>query len=198
MATNRVDRKHPQSPSGGVARLLLNAGDTRVANDRDLFACALAFANSDAALGEDPDVTKRRGELLTCLNQYRRDPEALYDRLRGELRDELDNVRIVPEWWFGEIGGRRTVRRFDEVVPLRWPSLLAYLVMLLFDEAAPLGNDLCQCKLETCARYFLVTKAKTGRPRRDYHDDVCMFEAHARGANARVRRSRARRARKPK
>src|SRR6185312_3040121 len=121
MATDRARRNHPQSPSAAVARLMLNAED-RITSDRELLDCALAFASEIPGPAERSDVTTRRAELRSCLDQYRQDPAALYDRLKGDLRADLDKVRIVPEWWFGEIDGHRSVRRFDEVVPSSWRS----------------------------------------------------------------------------
>lgn len=185
----------PKTPSGAVARLLLNAAaDCPVTNNRALLDCALEFANEAAATGEQPDITERRNELRGCLGEYQLQPERLFERLKSDLGECLDEIRIVPSWWVGELEGRFTVRRFDEVVPTSWRALLAYMVALLFDDAEGLGTDLCRCRLESCAKFFLTEKPKTGQPRRRYHDKECMKAAHAERAPLRKLKSLASRA----
>ena len=67
-----------------------------------------------------------------------------------------------------------------------------------------LGNfstDLCRCRLQTCAKFFLVEPAKVGRPRREYCSNEHREEFFRQQSGERVKRSRERakaRARKPK
>lgn len=71
-----------------------------------------------------------------------------------------------------------------------------FVRMLLLDEN--FGGELCQCRLETCRRFFLMKKPETGRPMRFYCDPLHMKEKHAAESGRRARQSRARKARKAK
>lgn len=194
MAPRKTVPDRPKPPSGAVARLLLDAGDRSVTNNRDLLDRALDFANQDAEQGES-GVIARRAELRQCLNQYLADPAGLFRRLQhGDLNEELDRIRPVFSWWLGEIDGRYAARRFDEIVPTSWRALLAYLVALLFDIDEDLGKDLCRCQLDTCAKFFLAKKPEIGRVRRRYHDKECMATVHAARAGIRKLKSYSRRA----
>ena len=72
----------------------------------------------------------------------------------------------------------------------------AFVAVLLLDKERPYGRDLCCCKLDTCARFFLAEKSATGLSRRRYHDEGCMKEFHKRGSYERVKASRKNRAKK--
>lgn len=71
-----------------------------------------------------------------------------------------------------------------------------FVRMLLLDET--FSGELCQCRLESCRRFFLVKKPETGRPQRFYCRREHMLEMHAAESSQRARQSRARKARKAK
>jgi hypothetical protein len=64
--------------------------------------------------------------------------------------------------------------------------------------AATFWEELCLCRLPTCGKFFLVEPAPHGRPRREYCTDAHRDEFFALGAADRVRKSRARQAKKAK
>jgi hypothetical protein len=68
------------------------------------------------------------------------------------------------------------------------PSLRTYVTLLLL---GPLGKDLRQCRLDGCARYFLVKKPPTGRPQELYCCRDHMLAAHGKNSTARSKRARA-------
>lgn len=78
------------------------------------------------------------------------------------------------------LAGRAEIRRGQP----KWPPVLTYLVVLLFDQSKALGPNVCRRKLPACGLYFLAAhKPKRGRPRRDSHDSECMKAARAQVAS---------------
>jgi hypothetical protein len=72
-----------------------------------------------------------------------------------------------------------------------------YAVCRLLDPDGPFASKLCQCRLESCGKFFFEQRPESGgRPRRYYCCAEHMAEAHDRDAPTRVARSRA--ARKPR
>jgi hypothetical protein len=143
-----------------------------------------------------PIAEERRRELLARLTDYLQNPQAMQQRFVKAYSLRLRHPIITPTWRLA--GRKKALVRADEVWALSWPTLLAYLVLLLVDESKGLGGDLCRCQLKSCGKYFLAMKPPTGRPRTKYHDDTCMDAVHALQSTARSQRSRAKKARKVK
>jgi hypothetical protein len=73
-------------------------------------------------------------------------------------------------------------------------DLCTYVFTLLLDDTCPYRDDLRQCQLDTCGRFFLVQRAANGRPRAKYHGERCMQRAHELGSAQRTQNSRAQKA----
>jgi hypothetical protein len=137
-----------------------------------------------------PLASERRNQWREYLSEYLDSPDTLLRRWVAKDYSGLPDVVIRPTWTAMQ-GRHLTVVRTYELQPLSWPALLGYLELLLLDKEQGLGAALCRCKLESCGQFFLEKKnARGGRPRRDYHDDKCMLEVHARESTLRAQKSR--------
>jgi hypothetical protein len=142
-------------------------------------------------------ASERREQLRACLSNFLDEPAKVRQSFVADLSRHLEDVVSKPTWRLSGKGPHSPVMRTDELWPLSWSALLAYVALLLLDGNRKLGADLCRCRLKSCQQFFLAKKPKTGRPRRDYHSDDCMKQAHALDSTKRAQKSRAK-ARKSK
>lgn len=188
-----------------------------LANERGLIDYALRFANAKEDAGARKFVIDRQPELAsrgeTGLDELsaeltREKIEPRRARLAALLTSIYEGTRQVPD--------PRTEEQLRDVWPI--PALQrepyahlslcyviasvdafdAFLEVLLLDQERPFARDLCCCRLETCGRFFLMKKPKTGRPKRNYCTRNHMLKAHELGSYQRVVKSRERRAKQSK
>lgn len=174
-------------------------GDTDRSGFREAFTQA-----ADALSKVKPLKSKRdidfvvvdgwRSELRHFLVGVLTPPHGITEEFFMDLETALRSIWILPSLHRAGNG----VRVSNTFLLLDWVSFASYFFALLLDESRPHANDLCQCKLEKCERFFLVQKPATGRPQRLYCTREHMLEAHALQSTQRARQSRARKVRKPK
>jgi hypothetical protein len=190
----------------------------RLDDERALVQYALDFANGDTDRSEikrlilsgkaklqpkDADLTpaqqieldhqmvevaaraKRREFLSLLLHDREKAADLSFDRLGRQLMRfwSLPKLQRVPG--FG-------IRRTPLEIMLDLQAFEAHVDSLLLDGSQSYGRDLCQCRLSSCARFFLAQKQATGRPQRLYCSRKHMLESHAQQSGKRAQRSRAR------
>jgi hypothetical protein len=130
-------------------------------------------------------VTRRREFLSLVLADPERAAHQNLDRLEKQLQRfwSLPKLTRVPG---------SGIRRVSLDIMLDLQSFEAHVDSLLLDGSQPYGRDLCQCRLASCGRFFLVKKPPTGRPQRFYCSSDHMLEAHALQSGKRAQLSRAR------
>lgn len=90
---------------------------------------------------------------------------------------------------------RQIVFEFFDTTPA---APLAHVLLLFLDSEKPYGRDLCQCRLESCGKFFFADRTQANRPRTRFCSEPHYEEAHNAEAAERVRRSRERRRRAAK
>jgi hypothetical protein len=77
-----------------------------------------------------------------------------------------------------------------------WLDAINVGTALLLDRERGFGKLLCQCRLESCGKFFFEKKPAIGRPSRNYCSKRHMLRAHEDNAPVRMARLRSKPARK--
>lgn len=130
---------------------------------------------------KDPEWTMVIHEDFAKLN--RRDAKALRSRVRDALSTAssslatarrkrrkaidgmLDGISVETDLCLKADGRVEHQHRYK---PVHHDSAIALLWMFLLDPGRPFGNELRQCALPDCGRFFLAQKNPSGGPRRKY------------------------------
>jgi hypothetical protein len=105
-----------------------------------------------------------------------------------------NRIAIVP--YFDIFEGRLRVQ--NRVMPVDIRAALYFAVSLLLNPTEAFFGNLCRCQFESCRRFFIAIKPKTGRTRTEYCCEEHMKAANSRKNTIRVAKRRANIANKTK
>jgi len=172
-----------------------------IGSDRSVRALLGGFKSAKSALESESSPTiesaKRKQSLQDARSEFRSHLEAVVKATddvswRAFVAENARQVILIPKYI------SRDGRPFAEhrLLPRSLRAALAYVLLLIVDDARPNSRVLCRCRLATCGRFFFARapESGTGRMRRRYCCEVHMHTAHNRGAADRRRASRAKKA----
>ena len=159
----------------------------RIINELNLGASAPGAANVGfgmvAFAAGFGDISAFVADLDRMAKSYRRARPAILTQLNA-----FPEVALMPSL-IVEDGNPKVRYRF---FPRNLAAALDFARLLLADESAGFGKDLCRCTFEDCGEFFLSVPNPSGGPRRrKYCSPEHMKEEHNRDAKNRVARMRA-------